>query len=84
MTVGFLDDARTSRVRKGPPCSFVSIFTTLAATGEADELQAAFDDDMVATTAITRVLNERGIRVGYETVKRHRRGDCSCDQWGWQ
>ena len=46
---------------------------------DAAELQEALDDITIDGTAIARVLSNRGIKIGVNSIQRHRRGDCSCE-----
>lgn len=43
---------------------------------DADELWAAIDGETYSVPIVRRALNEVGIKVGDESVRRHRRGEC--------
>jgi hypothetical protein len=59
----------------GPRCSLFSVELT---PEDAAKLQAAYLDVRITNTAICTWLQSHGVTVRYQTVQRHRRGDCSC------
>jgi hypothetical protein len=59
----------------GPRCSLRSLELTAE---DAAKLQAAYLDVRITNTAICTWLQAHGVAVRYQTVQRHRRGDCSC------
>jgi hypothetical protein len=59
----------------GPRCTLRSVELT---PDDAAKLQAAYLDVRITSTAICTWLQAHGVAVKYQTVQRHRRGDCSC------
>ena len=59
----------------GPRCNLRSLELT---ADDAAKLQAAYADVRIGSKSISIWLESRGVSVGYQTVSRHRRGDCSC------
>jgi hypothetical protein len=47
---------------------------------DATDLRAALDDPTIMGTAIAKVLRSRGHDITHDTVQRHRRGQCSCQE----
>lgn len=45
---------------------------------QAARLSAALAADDIQHAAIVRVVDRWGHRLGYDAVKRHRKGDCRC------
>ena len=63
----------------GPRCTLRSVELT---PEDAAKLQAAYLDVRITSTAICAWLQAHGVAVKYQTVQRHRRGDCSCQRIG--
>lgn len=57
----------------GRPCGLCS---QLDERKDADELWAAIDGDVYSVPIVRRALNEVGVKIGDESVRRHRRGEC--------
>jgi len=64
-----------AKPRKGPRCT---LFAPQLEPEELEKMRAALNAPEVATMAIWRWLEKKGVKVGPETVKRHRRGECYC------
>ena len=57
------------------------VWLILESLDQADQkiLEAALSDSEVwPTESLTRELRKRGIEVGRETIRHHRKGDCAC------
>lgn len=69
--------ASAERTAPGPRCGVAKVLETL---GEADRktFLAALDNPAVEASTLSRALRNEGIRLGYQTINRHRRGDCWC------
>jgi len=63
--------------RKGTPCVFVTIRAALTKP-DATDLDECLADPTVSAVQIQRGLAAEGHRTSVETVRRHRRGECSC------
>lgn len=50
--------------------------------GDKDALIAAINDENITTSAIERALKKNGLFVAGSTIRRHRRGECSCGKLG--
>lgn len=61
------------------PCALGRILTQLT-PAERDAVQTALDDPDWPGTKIAEVLTEAGYRVRADTIRRHRRNHCSCEQ----
>lgn len=61
----------------GPRCTLRSLELTAE---DLAKLQAAYLDVRITSTAICTWLQAHGVAVKYQTVQRHRRGDCSCER----
>jgi hypothetical protein len=73
--VSLLDEAReASSEGRYAPCSIASLDADLR-----DELEEALDDPTVTAAGLERALGRRGIVVKAHTLRRHKRGGCSCD-----
>ena len=76
-----LDEMRAMArdARNGVPCWITSKTTGLSAQ-DAETLGQALDDDTIMSTTISTWLDRRGVRVGAQSVSRHRRRVCRCDR----
>jgi len=76
-----LDEMRAlaSASHAGIPCWITTKTGSLSAE-DADTLGAALVDESIMSTTISTWLDRRGIRVGAQSVSRHRRGICRCDR----
>jgi hypothetical protein len=45
---------------------------------DKDAFMDAINDETIAAPAIERALKKNGFAVASTTIRRHRRGDCSC------
>lgn len=61
--------------RRGPRCA---LFEPQLVPEDVEKLRAALLAPEVASMSIWRWLDKRGVIIGPETVKRHRRGECYC------
>lgn len=64
-----------SSLRKGPACQFGLVKLD---GDEAAALAVGMEDQSITSKAIAAFLAKRGIKIGYWTIARHRRGDCGC------
>lgn len=69
--------AEQAAFRKGPTCSAGLLLEALPADERAD-VEAALLDPGIPYTVLSRALGKAGHKVGAETLRRHRKGDCSC------
>lgn len=73
-----------SRLAAGPPktgakpCAVGHILAELA-EDERAALASALANPEWTAVALTKVLNDEGIRVSHSTVLRHRKGECACE-----
>lgn len=73
-----LHQARHETRKRGPKCSVGKLLAKSSSEDRAALQDAlAADPDEWPTVAIARA-----IQIGAHTVRRHRRGDCSCDRNG--
>lgn len=71
-----LDDIRALNARKGGYCETCRLLSD-GPPELVRTLTAALADDTIESKAIWRWLAERkSIVIGYDSVRRHRRGDC--------
>lgn len=63
---------------KGPGCSVGQLLDTLP-TDEAKALAQAIRNPQWRATQIAAELRAEGHRIGGDTVARHRRGGCKCE-----
>lgn len=69
--------AERSVWRMGPECSVARILRALDEDDRADLVTVLADERFIGK-AIADALGQRGHRIGPETIRRHRRGDCLC------
>jgi len=65
--------------QRGTPCWVRSKTRGLSAE-DADTLDAALGDSGIMSSTISTWLDRRGVRVGQQSIGRHRRGVCACDR----
>lgn len=61
--------------RRGPRCT---LYEPRLAPDDLTQLRAALQSPEVSSASIYRWLDKKGVEIGPETVKRHRRGECYC------
>ena len=66
-----------NNARYVPVCGYQTLLDTLDKPDQVD-LQAAMTDPGIQGSAIERALRQRGHSITATTLRRHRRGDCSC------
>ena len=66
-----------NNARYVPVCGYQTLLDTLDKPDQVD-LQAAMSDPGIQCYAIERALRQRGNSITATTLRRHRRGDCSC------
>ena len=76
-----LDEMRAlaSASTNGVPCWIRSKTGSLSAE-DAATLDDALIDESIMSTTISTWLDRRGVRVGAQSIARHRRGICRCDR----
>jgi len=72
-------EAEKAKSLKGPSCSVQEAYSVLQKP-DADELRDALVRPEISAAVISRVLARHGVKVGGQTIARHRRGDCSCER----
>lgn len=75
--MSFLDDIKQLNVDKGPTCA-VAIWLTTATPDAVQGFHAAAAEMSVPSTVIAKVMAKHGFTAGYNSVQRHRRGECKC------
>lgn len=66
-----------NNARYVPVCGYQTLLDTLDKPDQVD-LEAAMSDLGIQGSAIERALRQRGHTITSSTLRRHRRGDCSC------
>ena len=74
-----LKEAILAGGRDGRLCVFVTIRAALTKP-DATDLDECLADPTVSAVQIQRGLAAEGHRTSVETVRRHRRGECTCAQ----
>jgi hypothetical protein len=69
--------AETQKAPSRPDCR---VGWLLANSPEAADIRAALESRDVSGSTITRALNATGVLISQTTIRRHRRGDCNCEQ----
>lgn len=80
--MGLVDDLRTDRELRAP-WQTCSVKWALSLTEGEDEraLRTALEDDSISGKQISDALRDNlNIRVGGESIRRHRRRTCMCEQ----
>lgn len=62
---------------KGPACTVGQLLDSLP-DDERPAVAAALDDPSIPYTVLSRALGKAGHKIGAETIRRHRKGDCAC------
>jgi hypothetical protein len=70
-------EAEQAAARRGAICSFVAVYAGLQKP-DGEDLRDALKRPEIAAATIVRVLARHGFKVQSQTVRRHRRGECSC------
>lgn len=79
MTDDLVSEFVALKSEPGPRCTLRSLELT---PEDLAKLHAAYLDVRITSTAICTWLQAHGVAVKYQTVQRHRRGDCSCERIG--
>lgn len=76
-----LDEMRSiaSASRNGVPC-WIQSKTGGLTPADAETLRQALVDETIMSSTISTWLERRGVRVGAQSIARHRRGICRCDR----
>lgn len=77
----FTTEVEAASGRKGPGCTIGLYLRSLGNTAR-EQVEAALGRPELTTSAISRALRDRGLDASDFTVRRHRRGDCSCPKNG--
>lgn len=77
----FTSEVEESSKKKGSGCT-VGIFLRKLDKMSRIQVENALSRPELTTSAISRALRNRGSELSDFTVRRHRRGDCSCSQDG--
>ena len=71
------DISAINNCRYVPVCGYQTLLDTLDKPDQVD-LETAMSDHSIQGSAIERALRHRGHSITATTLRRHRRGDCSC------
>lgn len=63
----------------GTKCSVGALLRSLPPE-LADDVRTALADASITSTAISRVLTNRGFQIAHSPIVRHRRGECRCER----
>ena len=74
--MGLLDDAKELTGQSGGKCSVGMLDEDLRA--EVEEVLEQADGRTLTVKAVSLALRNRGVGVGEQALRRHRRGDCRC------
>ena len=79
--MGIMDEleAEQAASRRGAVCSFVEVYKGLQKP-DGDDLRDALARPEIGAATIVRVLARHGFKLQSQTVRRHRRGECSCER----
>lgn len=69
--------AEQAAFTKGPTCSVGQLLDALP-DDERDAVASALADPAHPYTVLSRALGKAGHKIGAETIRRHRKGDCAC------
>ena len=72
--MSLLDEAKQASGAGRPKCTIAGLDEDLR-----DEIDAALAAPGVSATGVSRALAGRGVSVGASTLRRHGRGECTCD-----
>lgn len=70
---------RAKTARKGPPCT-VGALLSFMTDEDRDAVNQAFNNPMVTSRTIWRVLVEEGHEISDTPIARHRKGMCLCSR----
>lgn len=71
------DEIQAAQTSNRLECNVSVLMKKLGQT-DRDGLLAAMEDPGIYGSTIVKVLKDRGFRIGDDSVRRHRRGACSC------
>ena len=79
--MGMMEEMQAEQAasRRGAVCSFVEVYKGLHKP-DVDDLREALQRPEIGTATIVRVLARHGFKLQSQTVRRHRRGECSCER----
>lgn len=66
-------------INRKKSCAFAMFRDTLEASDQRI-LDDAMENPEWSTNGLVRALNERGLKIAYQNLYRHRSKGCSCDQ----
>lgn len=72
--MSLLDEAKQASKTNKPTCTIAALDDDLR-----EQVNAALAEPDVSATGLSRALAKRGLRVQAPTLRRHGRGDCTCD-----
>jgi hypothetical protein len=73
------DDIKSAQTTNRSACNVALLIKQLPPT-DREGLLAALEDPAIYGSTIVKVLKDRGHRIGDDSVRRHRRGACSCTE----
>jgi len=79
VTLAARHQAGPPRVIRGEPCSVGALLAELP-KAEAEALRGMLEDSRWAQNAIYDMLGQEGHTVGRQSIGRHRRRQCRCQQ----
>lgn len=71
------DDIKAAQTTNRLECN-VSVLMKTLGPADREGLISAMEDPTIYGSTIVKVLKDRGHRIGDDSVRRHRRGACSC------
>lgn len=74
-----LDEIKAAQTVNRSTCN-VALLVQQLAPADREGLLAAMEDPAIYGSTIVKVLKDRGHRIGDDSVRRHRRGACSCGE----
>jgi hypothetical protein len=75
--MGLLDELRAETTDRSRACAMRRWITDRPDSDQTD-LEQAFADPTIGTSTILKVLKRHGFAHGWNSVDRHRKGECSC------
>lgn len=75
--MGLLQEIRDESNRRVSACKFGKLLETLSAEDRA-EIEQALAEPMVSLTAVVRVLNNHGHKIGLTVCHKHQQKECNC------
>lgn len=76
--MSLLDEARAAQRHHGPQCT-IALLRSGERGKEIDELLAAVKEGLIYSSTAERILKQNNLPVNAEPIRRHIRGECSCD-----